>query len=94
MPGQNFGLEYIKGRGFVASAHVPRNRSLAEVIAEIVEENPGVNQKNLVRLAGAEGFSKEKVLAYLETNPLLKHRGPHNSNLYYLPKPKDPRSDS
>ena len=93
MPGQNFGLEYIKGRGFVASAHVPRNRSLAEVIAEIVEENPGVNQKNLVSLAGAEGFSKEKVLAYLETNPLLKHRGPHNSNVYYLPKPKD-RGDS
>jgi hypothetical protein len=66
-------LTCFKGRGFVESAHVPRKRSLAEVIAEILEENPGVNQKNLVRLAGAEGLSKEKVLAYLETNPLLKH---------------------
>lgn len=94
MPGQNFGLEYIKGQGFLESAHVPRKRSLEEVIAEILEETPGVNQRNLVRLAGAAGFSKERVLAYLETNPLLKERGPHNSNLYYLPKPNGPRRDS
>jgi hypothetical protein len=69
-------LEYIKGRGFVESAHVPRKRSLEEVIAEILEENPGVNQKNLVRLGGAAGFSKEKVLAYLETNPLAQGTRP------------------
>jgi AAA domain len=85
MPGQNFELEFRAKEGFVACEVATRTQTVEEIIAEILQANPGSNQTKIVRLGRIRGCSKRQVEQCLGTGPWQKATGPNNSTLYSVP---------
>lgn len=83
-PGQNFGLEFRQGQGFVASEAAGKTKTVSEIIAEILIENPRSNQSRVVKLGQSRGCTKGQIEQALMAGPWLTERGPKNSTLYSL----------
>jgi RecA-family ATPase len=77
----NFGLEFRRGHGFVPSQGA---RTVAEVITQIITANPDCNQRTIIELGRAQGYSKGQLEAGLKAGSWGKTKGPHNSTLYNL----------
>ena len=90
VPGQNFGLEFQEGNGFIA-CDVPkaRTKTVESVIEDILEAHPRCNQKEVVRLGRETGCSKRQLEHSLKTGCWHREAGPNNSILYGLPEPAD-----
>ena len=86
MPGQNFGLEFRPREGFVACEFAARTKTVEEVITEILQANPGSNQKKIVALGRAYGCGKGQLEKRLKAGPWVRTEGPNNSILYSLPR--------
>jgi hypothetical protein len=82
-PGQDFGLEFRQGQGFVAS-EACKIRTVSEIITEILQEHPGSNQSQIVKLADGSGIAKGQIEKALMNGQWRKERGPRNSVLYSL----------
>jgi hypothetical protein len=91
VPGQNFGLEFRQGQGFVDSEAASRTKSVSEIIEEILRENPRSNQSMVVSLGRQRGCTKNQIEQALKTGPWLTETGPCNSTLYSLPESRDAR---
>jgi hypothetical protein len=89
MPGQNFELEFRAKEGFVACEVSAPTMTVEEIITEILQENPGSNQTEIVRLGRGRGCGKGQLEQCLRTGHWQKAAGPNNSILYSLP-PDDP----
>lgn len=87
MPGQDFAMEFKNGLGFLPSAYVPPKKSVEQVVAEILEANPGLNQSEIVAKARDLGMKKSQVESCLKRGPWDTEPGPRHSTLYY-PRPK------
>jgi len=85
VPGQNFGLEFREGEGFIACNVPTRTKTVESVIDDILKSHPGSNQKMIVQLGQAQGCSKKQLEHSLKTGYWQTERGPHNSILYRLP---------
>jgi hypothetical protein len=83
-PGQNFGMKFVRGQGFLSGEPFKPIKSLEEAIEEILGANPDSNQTEIVRLAQGAGFARGRVEASLKTGPWVKRPGPKNSTLYNL----------
>jgi hypothetical protein len=95
VPGQNFGLEFREGEGFVACDVPMVTKTVEGIIEGILETHPRCNQKTVVRLGRDQGCSKRQLEHSLRNGYWHKESGPHNSILYSLlpigPDPEDER---
>jgi hypothetical protein len=82
--GRNFGMEFKKHRGFIASDAFKPTRTTTEIVTEILEANPNSNQTEVVRLGKAEGAGKRQIEDCLRTGPWQITRGAKNSLVYSL----------
>ena len=92
-PGQNFGMEFQRGHGFVPCEAFQRARNVTEVITEILTAEPNCNQKRIVEVGRNMGCSKGQIENCLKTGPWLKRPGPNHSILYNLPPEKGDSED-
>jgi hypothetical protein len=94
-PGQNFGMEFVSGKGFVpfqlAQAILANNNTTATnesvdaAITKILADNqPGLNQKAIIKLARKLGFSRNKITVCLTKETWSKTPGSGNQTLYSL----------
>ena len=88
-PPQHFGMEFKKGQGFVPSEAFMPARTTTELITEILGSNPGSNQKEIVSLGRARGFTIRQITDCLKVGPWQRTPGPHNSTSYSLPESPD-----
>jgi len=96
-PGKNFGLEFIHRRGFVACEvpYPPTAPDPMETVINLVAENPGKNQGEIVAMAKQAGISKHRVEACLENSPFNRRPGTSKAILYTvtrtpeLPAPRE-----
>jgi hypothetical protein len=89
MPGQNFGLEFRQGQGFVASEAASKIITVPEIIAEILRDHPRSNQSKVVSLGRSRGCTKNQIEQALKTGPWRTEPGPRNSTLYSLAESPD-----
>jgi hypothetical protein len=82
--GRNFGMRFERGRGFFACDAFRPTRSVREVIAEILESTPDLNQTEIVAVGVARGCGKRQIETCLKTGAWKRKRGPKNSTLYSL----------
>lgn len=98
-PGKSFGLEFVKGKGFIA-CEMPDTKTAVDpmqTIIEIVRERPGSNQSQIVKMAQALGVGKHQVEKCLADGPFKPERGTGRTLLYTvaddripeLPVPKE-----
>lgn len=93
VPGQNFGLEFRHGEGFVA-CDVPLPTATVEaVIEEILKAHPRSNQKTVIQMGRGRGHSKRRVEECLKNDRWKKEDGPNNSILYSLSKIVEPSDE-
>jgi len=83
-PGRNFGMQFKRGDGFVPCDAFRLARSVKEIITEILDATPSLNQTEIVALGVAQGCSKHQIEACLKTGDWGRTRGPRNSTLYSL----------
>lgn len=83
-PGQNFGMEFKKGHGFIPCEAAKRTRTTMEIISEILEAVPNRNQRDIVRLGKAQGCTRRQIEDCLKTGPWRRTPGAKNSTLYSL----------
>ena len=88
-PGQDFGIEFRQGQGFVASEAARQTRTVTEFITDILREHPRSNQSEVVKLAEGSGIAKGQIEKALTNGPWRKERGPKNSILYSLANSPD-----
>jgi hypothetical protein len=94
MPGRDFAFEFHKGQGFVSSVPGLVKKRLTEVVAELLESAPGLNQTAIVRKVREQGFAKGEIEKCLRNGFFKQQPGPHNATLYTLPDDvdRDPQS--
>jgi hypothetical protein len=90
IPGQTFGLEFRQGQGFVASEAASKIKTVSEIVAEILIENPRSNQSKVVALGRQRGCTKNQIEQALKTGPWLAETGPKNATLYSLAESAGP----
>jgi hypothetical protein len=84
VPGQSFGLEFRQGQGFVASEAASKTKTVSEIIAEILAENPRSNKSKVIKLGVSLGCTKGQIDKALMAGPWCREPGPKNSTLYSL----------
>ena len=84
-PGQNFGLEFQRGHGFVRCEGFQGTRAITDVVTQILAANPDCNQRKIIEMGRAQGCSKGQLEACLKAGSWRKAKGPNNSTLYNLP---------
>jgi hypothetical protein len=84
-PGQNFGMEFRQGQGFVARNAFERTRTTTEVVKEIISTHPSINQKKVIEIGRTQGCGKRQLEDCLKTGRWQRDRGANNSILYSLP---------
>lgn len=91
-PGKNFGLEFISRRGFEACEvpDPPPAPDPMQTVINIVAENPGRNQGEIVVMAKQAGISKHRVEACLENGPFNRQAGTGKAILYTLAQTPGP----
>ena len=93
VPGQNFGLDFRYGEGFIASDVITPIRTVDAVIEEILESHPRSNQKAVVSIGQERGCTKRQLEQCLKAGYWKKEKGPNNSILYSIPEPTQPDED-
>jgi AAA domain len=93
-PPQHFGMEFKKGHGFVRREAFKPTRNATEIIAEILAENPNINQTKIVQLGSAAGCTKRQIEDNLRSGEWGRSPGPKNSTLYSLPAQGAESSDA
>jgi hypothetical protein len=85
-PRKSFGLEFVKGTGFVAHElpTQPTARDAMQTVIEIVKAHPRSNQSQIVTLAQQAGIGKHQVENCLKDGPFNRERGNRNEWLYTL----------
>ena len=89
VPGQNFGMTFRKGRGFVPCDAFKFTKTAEQVIAEILAANPNSNQKTILEMAQRLGCTRRQIERCLKTGKWGRSAGPKNSILYNLPEDDD-----
>ena len=84
-PGQHFSMQFKKGQGFLPCEAFKTTRTTEEIITEILEANPLINQTEIVRLSLAQGCTRRKIEHCLKSGKWSTTPGPKNSTLYDLP---------
>jgi hypothetical protein len=87
-PGKNYALEFRKRQGFVACRYIPSKQRVEDVVTEILEATPRINQKEIIRQARERGCSKGQIESCMKTGNWKTEAGPNNSILYSLLNPK------
>jgi len=85
-PGKSFGLEFVKGKGFIA-CEMPDTKTAVDpmqIIIEIVRDRPGSNQSQIVKMAQAAGIGKHHAEECLKAPAFHRERGTRNETLYSL----------
>ena len=85
-PGHAFGMEFKKGRGFIACDDYQRAATTKDIIAEILATRPKANQTEIVRIAKDRGCSKKQVENCLKAGGWSTIKGQKNATLYSLPE--------
>jgi hypothetical protein len=94
MPGQDFGLEFQPGHGFVASEAAGKIKTASEIVAEVLSQHPRSTQSKVIDLGRARGCTKSQIRQALKTGPWRTENGPKNSTLYSLAdSPEDGEED-
>jgi archaellum biogenesis ATPase FlaH len=90
-PGKNFGLEFIHRRGFVACEvpDPPNSPDPMQAVINIVAENPGRNQGEIVALAMQAGISKHQAEECLQNPAFHRERGTGRELKYTLARTPD-----
>ena len=79
-PGKSFGLEFVEKQGFIA-CEMPDTKTAVDpmqAIVEIVRENPGSNQAQIVKMAQQVGIGKHQVEKCLKASAFHRERGTRN----------------
>jgi hypothetical protein len=88
-PGQNFGMTFRKGQGFIPCDAFKFTKSTEQAIAEILAANPNSNQTTILQMAKSLGCTKHQIERCLKTARWRRSAGPKNSILYSLPEDED-----
>lgn len=84
-PGQSFAMEFVQAQGFIAADAFDPARSVTEIISEILGEQPGLNQREIVRRGHELGCTKRQIENCLRNGHWVRVPGPKHSILYSLP---------
>ncbi len=88
-PGRNFDMRFSKGQGFQRCDSSKPIRTVPELITELLEKRPNVNQSVILDHCLSRGCSKRQVLNSLKNGNWQRIPGPKNSTLFSLPPERE-----